>query len=1135
MKDNINDEAKMDAKDEFSFEMDGYEDEGARMQESEVDKIEREKKTISRFTINKPMQVRKFPAGLLQREEEKLIRSGFTNNRINTAKYTWYNFIPLNGFEQIKKMSNAYFIILSILQIIPATTVTDGVPSLLLPLMIVILASMAKDFVEDRKRQNSDTYENNSKVLVLNAEGGFDIKKWEDLQVGEIVKIIRDGQFPADLILINSSSPKGICYVETKNLDGETNLKYKISRKETIDVTRSEISLKDFYGTVTCEVPNALLYNYEGTLNMDNEIIPLSADQLLLRGSLLKNTEYIYGIVVYTGSESKIQMNSSKARPKRSKIESMTHKQIVIIFMGQILISIILAVMGMTWIEINSDWAKGFLEFNSSFEDKALWRGFRLFIYWLLMSVQLVPLSLLLTVEVIRYLQGLYIGWDSDMYDPKMQMPAVVQSSNLNEELGSVNYIFSDKTGTLTCNIMEFKKLAVGKKRYGSSAFNMRPVPGISNVNFVSPEMLGYLNNEEHRQSKRRQKIEYVCIFLALCHTALVEETDKGSALNSSSPDELALVSAAKYFGYEFTGRDENGDIIIQHEGEITRYPLLNVLEFNSTRKRMSVIVKLPDGKIALLCKGADNVIYERLNPHSKYRKEIQDFMMDCGGEGLRTLVLAHRIIPESQYEEWNKKYQEAMRAVNNRGKLLDEVAELIEKDMLLLGSTAIEDKLQEKVGETISFIKKAGIKFWVLTGDKVETAVNISFSCKLLTKVSIIRTVDAMDSEEVYNQISKIAEEVESFKGIPHKLKRFALVITGDALLKATKHKKITEPLIKVCRVATMVVACRVSPKQKAEIVKLVRDNDTEAITLSIGDGANDVNMISEAHIGIGIRGLEGQQAARASDYAITKFRHLKNLLFVHGREATRKNAFAICYCFYKNMLLVVPILVYCLWSGGSAQALYNEWLYQLYNTVLTTAPIAYFASLDKEYERPELLSNPKLYETSRKGEYFNYVVFWRWIGYGTIQGILVFIVVFYTLANCPTSDQGYLDDLPLIGNVIFTIVVLAVNFRMLVDHNTHTSGSFFLAIGSAMIYYPLYYFISLSKVETVYQTFGRMFKDPIHIFLQVLLIVVLLLIEIVLQQIERFLYKYYSAIKSHIKRRQSESEISTTAFSIS
>lgn len=1062
------------------------------------------------------------------------MRDGFVRNRISTAKYTLLNFLPKNFFEQISKMANAYFLMLSILQAIPATSVTDGTPSLLLPLVIVVVASMAKDFVEDRKRQNSDKYENHSKVLVLNDAGTFATKMWRDLQVGEIVKIARDSQFPADLVLINSSAPKGICYVETKNLDGETNLKYKIARKETVDITKSEASLKDFSATIMCEMPNPSLYNFEGALRMKDEVIPLSADQLLLRGSSLKNTEFVYGVVVYTGGESKIQMNSSRARAKRSKMESMTHKQIAIIFFFQVIISIAWDVMGMLWIKLNKDWAYGFLEIHDDrSDDHFMWRGFRLFIFWLLMSVQLVPLSLLLTVEVIRYLQALYIGWDSDMYDAKMQMPAAVQSSNLNEELGSVNYIFSDKTGTLTCNMMEFKKLAVGKRRFGSSTFNMKPVEGVSNVNFVSPEMFEYLKDEKHRGSKKRKKIEHVLIFLALCHTSLVEETEKGNVLNSSSPDELALVSAAKYLGYEFAGRDENGDIVLQHEGVATKYPLLNVLEFNSSRKRMSVIVRMPDGRILLLCKGADNVIYERLREASKYTKEVQEFMMDCGAEGLRTLALAERAIPEEEYEEWNKLHQEALRAINGRGRLLDEAAELIEKDMMLLGATAIEDKLQEKVGETISFIKKAGIKFWVLTGDKVETAVNIAFSCKLLTKRSIMMTVDATESEKVFKQVTDVVNQIEALQDNPHKLKRFALIITGSALLKATKHKQITEPLIKVCKVASMVVACRVSPKQKAEIVKLVRDNDKSAVTLSIGDGANDVNMIAAAHVGIGIRGLEGQQAARASDYAVTKFRHLKNLLFVHGREATRKNAFAICYCFYKNMLLVVPILLYCFWSGGSAQALYNEWLYQLYNTVLTTAPIAYFASVDKEYERPEFLSNPRLYETSRKGEYFNYKVFWKWIGYGTLQGSVIFVVVLYSLANCATYKDGVLDDLPFIGNLIFTVVVIAVNFRMLVDHNTHTPGSFFLPIGSALIYYPLYYFISMSKSETVYQTFRRSFLNPIHIFLQVLLVVALLLMDIVVLQVQRIVYKYFSAIRKRITRKRRKKEVSFTAYS--
>ncbi len=228
--------------------------------EFEVPRQERERRTLKRFTtVTAKREVREFVTGCPASEEEDKARDVFVKNSISTAKYTLLTFFPRNLFEQIAKPANAYFLLLSILQCIPAISITDGKPTVLLPLSVVILVSMIKDFVEDRKRQKSDNMENNSKVLILQKSGEFQTKRWADIKVGDIVKIERDTQFPADLVLLNSSAAKGICYVETKNLDGETNLKYKMARKETVDLLKDEASLKEFYGTVLCETPNPAL------------------------------------------------------------------------------------------------------------------------------------------------------------------------------------------------------------------------------------------------------------------------------------------------------------------------------------------------------------------------------------------------------------------------------------------------------------------------------------------------------------------------------------------------------------------------------------------------------------------------------------------------------------------------------------------------------------------------------------------------------------------------------------------------------------------------------------------------------------------------------------------------------------
>ena len=313
------------------------------------------------------------------------------------------------------------------------------------------------------------------------------------------------------------------------------------------------------------------------------------------------------------------------------------------------------------------------------------------------------------------------------------------QSSNLNEELGQIEYVFSDKTGTLTCNVMEFKKFSAGKRSYGTG--REPKTKQESNVCFDDPQMAKILADGA---SPDNSSLARVMVFLACCHTIVIDEKLDDDEItlirkyNAASPDELALVNAAKQFGYEFQGIDEEDNMLIQDHinKRVLQFKLLNVCAFNSTRKRMSVIVRDPSGKIILMCKGADSVIMERLSESSRngdVLSKTQDYVDEYAEEGLRTLFLAERVISEEEYEKWNAEAQAAKLQVQNREEAVAVVDEIIEVDLELIGSTAIEDRLQDEVPETIMFMKRAGIKVWVLTGDKIETAMNIGVSAGLL------------------------------------------------------------------------------------------------------------------------------------------------------------------------------------------------------------------------------------------------------------------------------------------------------------------------------------------------------------------------------------------------------------------
>uniref|UniRef100_A0A8D0TWN9 Phospholipid-transporting ATPase n=1 Tax=Sus scrofa TaxID=9823 RepID=A0A8D0TWN9_PIG len=499
-----------------------------------------------------------------------------------------------------------------------------------------------------------------------------------------------------------------MCYVETANLDGETNLKIRQGLSHTADMQTRE-ALRRLSGTVECEGPNRHLYDFTGNLNLDGKSpVALGPDQILLRGTQLRNTQWVFGIVVYTGHDTKLMQNSTKAPLKRSNVEKVTNVQILVLFGILLAMALVSSVGALYW--NGSQGGKNWYIKKMGDSDNF---GYNLLTFIILYN-NLIPISLLVTLEVVKYTQALFINWDTDMYYLENDTPAMARTSNLNEELGQVKYLFSDKTGTLTCNIMNFKKCSIAGVTYGDSC------------DFDDPRLL---KNIEDRHPTAPCIQEFLTL-LAVCHTVVPERDGDSIIYQASSPDEAALVKGARKLGFVFTARTPYS-VIIEAMGQEQTFGILNVLEFSSDRKRMSVIARTPSGQLRLYCKGADNVIFERLSKDSKYMEETLCHLEYFATEGLRTLCVAYADLSERDYEEWLKVYHEASTLLKDRTQRLEDCYELIEKNLLLLGATAIEDRLQAGVPETIATLLKAEIKIWVLTGDKQETAINIGNGLK--------------------------------------------------------------------------------------------------------------------------------------------------------------------------------------------------------------------------------------------------------------------------------------------------------------------------------------------------------------------------------------------------------------------
>ncbi|KAI6380252.1 hypothetical protein MCOR25_001681 [Pyricularia grisea] len=923
----------------------------------------------------------------------------YVDNHVSTAKYNFATFLPKFLYEQFSKFANIFFLFTAALQQIPNLSPTNQYTTIG-PLIVVLMVSAGKEMVEDYRRKMADKALNMSKARVLRGSS-FEETKWINIAVGDIVRVESEEPFPADLVLLASSEPEGLCYIETANLDGETNLKIKQAIPETSHLVSSS-DLSRLGGRIRSEQPNSSLYTYEATLTMQagggEKELPLNPEQLLLRGATLRNTPWLYGVVVFTGHETKLMRNATAAPIKRTKVE----RQLNIAVLGLVAILLVLSVVCTVGDLVTRSVFGSSISYIMLDNSGDALETFKVFLrdmvtYWVLFSA-LVPISLFVTLEVVKYWHGILINDDLDMYHDKTDTPANCRTSSLVEELGMVEYVFSDKTGTLTCNMMEFKQSSIAGIMYGEE------IPEDRRATVQDGVEVGIHDFKQLAQNLKTHKtapaIEHFLALLATCHTVIPERDEKSDKIKyqAASPDEGALVEGAAQLGYKFVARKPRA-VIIEVEGQEFEYELLAVCEFNSTRKRMSTIYRCPDGKIRVYCKGADTVILERLNESNPHVEVTLQHLEEYASEGLRTLCLAMREVPDHEFTEWMAVYEKAQTTVSgNRAEELDKAAELIEHSFYLLGATAIEDRLQDGVPETIHTLQNAGVKVWVLTGDRQETAINIGMSCKLLSEDMMLLIVNEETAAATRDNIQKKLDAIRTQGDGTIEMETLALVIDGKSLTYALEPE-LDKMFLDLAIMCKAVICCRVSPLQKALVVKLVKKYQKESILLAIGDGANDVAMIQAAHIGIGISGMEGLQAARSADVSIAQFRFLRKLLLVHGAWSYQRVSKAILFSFYKNIALYMTQFWYTFQNVFSGQIIYESWTLSFYNVLFTVLPPLALGILDQYVSAGLLDKYPQLYGIGQQNKFFQFKNFAQWIANAMYHSLLLYLggVVFW------------------------------------------------------------------------------------------------------------------------------------------
>lgn len=908
--------------------------------------------------------------------------SKHASNAVSNAKYSVFTFVPCILYEQFKFFFNLYFLLVALSQAYPPLRI-GYLSSYIVPLAFVLVVTMGKEAWDDLKRRKRDRESNMEQYELVTGK----YRASQDLQVGDIIHVQLNQRVPADILILKSSEPTGETFIRTDQLDGETDWKLRQAVMLTQNADFEDLR-------VVCGPPAKLISEFQGTLAVSGREVAVSVENTMWANTVVAAGN-VAGIVLYTGKDTRMAKNTNRSRSKVCLLELEVNTISKFLCLSVLILSLVLVFL------------------NKSATDET---------HWLLQTVRflilfstIIPVSLRVNLDMAKSFYAYQIEHDRSIPS------TVVRTSTIPEDLGRIDFLMTDKTGTITQNDMDLRKIHVGQVAFG--------VDSMQDVKQFIAESPAF--DARNATSAVGESVGRLAWCLALCHS--VTPTQDG-AFQAVSPDEIAIVSWLAHVGLELVKRDRY-KLVIKHtaSNSLHEFRILYTFPFNSDSKRMSIVVQSTvSEKTWFLVKGADAAIA----PLVKHNDWLDEEVSNMAREGLRTLVVAEKQLDPQLLEEFVTEFAETSLQMGDTAPV---VQKHLETGLDLLGVTGVEDKLQPDIKPSFELLRNAQIKIWMLTGDKVETARCVAVSSRLVGRGQYIHTVTNLDS------VHRARQHLDYLASKPS-----CLLIDGRSL--QFLMRELLDEFAEVALQLASVIACRCTPQQKADLVNMVKLKSGKRVA-AIGDGGNDVSMIQAADVGLGIVGKEGKQASLAADFSVTLFWHITKLMLWHGRNSYKRSAKLAQVVIHRGLIISVCQAVYSISSRFEPIALFKGWLMVGYATLYTMMPVF---SLVTDHDIPEHLTRmyPELYAELKDGRSLSARSFGAWLVTSLFQGAYIQGLAQFLIG--PASVDTLFTYLVMVAytSLIFTELLMVA--EEIITWNLAVLFSEIASLGAYLVSFP-------------------------------------------------------------------------------